>query len=117
MKRPVIFALSLSLCLGSSLALAGAKEAAKPSGNAAAAQVLPGKGKVLETMDTAGYTYVNVDLGGRKVWAAAPQFKVKVGNTVSVPQGLPMSNYYSKTLKRTFDVVYFVESVKVESAK
>ncbi len=118
-KRRQLLALSCSLCLIASLASAGSKEAAKPAGpaNAAAAPALLGKGKVVETMDTAGYTYVHVDVGGKKIWAAAPQFKVKVGNTVSVPEGLPMSNYYSKTLKRTFDLVYFVPVVKVEAAK
>ncbi len=77
-------------------------------------------GKVVETMNAGGYTYVQVDDGSKKIWAAAPQFPVKVGAQVVVPQGMPMTDFYSKTLDRTFEVVYFVADVQVlgsDSAK
>lgn len=78
----------------------------------------PGKsGKVLETMNSGGYTYVQVDTGSEQVWAAAPEFQVKVGDAVIVPEGMPMANYSSPTLNRTFDVVYFVPSVMVGGAE
>ncbi len=74
----------------------------------------PGKtGKVAETMNSGGYTYVQVDTGSESVWAAAPEFAVKVGDPVIVPEGMPMVNYHSKTLDRTFDTVYFVPSIMV----
>jgi hypothetical protein len=94
-------------------------DAVKPSTQTAPAataapQSAPGKsGKVIETMDAAGYTYVQVDTGSEQIWAAAPQFAVKVGDDVIVPEGMPMPNFESKSLKRTFDVVYFVPSVLV----
>lgn len=97
-------------------------EAAKPSAQATPAtptapEAAPGKsGKVLETMDAAGYTYVQVDTGSETFWAAAPQFAVKVGDDVVVPEGMPMPDYHSKTLERTFDMVYFVPSVLVGGA-
>lgn len=68
-------------------------------------------GKVLETMDAGGYTYVHVDNGTEKIWAAAPQFAAKVGEKVTVPEGMPMKDYESKTLNRKFDVVYFVGAI------
>lgn len=68
-------------------------------------------GTVVETMDAAGYTYVYVDDGNEKIWAAAPQFAVSVGDQVMVPEGMAMHNYHSQTLDRDFPVVYFVESV------
>ncbi len=68
-------------------------------------------GKVLETMDAGGYTYVHVDNGTEKIWAAAPQFAIKVGEKVTVPEGMPMKDYESKTLNRKFDVVYFVGAI------
>lgn len=110
----VIFSLSM---------LAGCKEetpapqttqAAKPSAQTAPAvpQQAPGKsGKVLETMDAAGYTYIHVDTGSETFWAAAPQFVVQVGDDVLVPEGMPMPDYHSKTLDRNFDMVYFVPAV------
>jgi hypothetical protein len=73
-------------------------------------------GTVAETMNTAGYTYVKIDTGTEQIWAAAPETQVKVGDTVSVPPGAPMKNYQSKTLNRTFDVVYFVPSINKPGA-
>jgi len=68
-------------------------------------------GTVVETMNAAGYTYVQVDSGTEKIWAAAPAFTVAVGDSVVVPDGMPMTNYHSKTLERDFSVVYFVDSI------
>ena len=71
-------------------------------------------GKVMETMDAARYTYVHVDIGSTQIWAAAPAFTVQVGETVTVPRGLPMTGFYSSSLKRTFDTIYFVNGVHKE---
>lgn len=70
-------------------------------------------GKVLETTNTAGYTYVQVDTGSKKLWAATTQFGVKVGDQVTVAAGAPMAGYHSKSLNRDFDVVYFTGSITV----
>ncbi len=74
-------------------------------------------GKVLETTNTAGYTYVLVDTGAKKLWAAAPAFTVKVGDTAAISGGMPMANYHSKSLNRDFDVVYFTGGVVVNGAQ
>lgn len=68
-------------------------------------------GTVIETMNAATYTYVLVNTGSEKIWAAAPQFPVKVGDQVVIPEGTPMRDYHSKTLNRDFAVVYFVTSI------
>jgi predicted small lipoprotein YifL len=68
-------------------------------------------GTVIETMNAGGYTYVQVETDGEKVWAAAPEFQVKVGDQVVVPEGMPMRNYHSNTLNRDFALVYFVGSI------
>jgi hypothetical protein len=70
-------------------------------------------GIVLESMNAGGYTYVHVDTGTEQIWAAAPQFAVQTGDPVVVPAGMPMSNHHSNTLDRTFETVYFVDSVIV----
>lgn len=93
-----------------------APEAAKPSPQMSqpAEAVSPGKsGKVIETMNAAGYTYVHVDTGKEKFWAAAPEVAVKVGDDVAVPEGMPMPDYESKSLNRKFDLVYFVPALLV----
>jgi hypothetical protein len=67
-----------------------------------------GAGKVLETIDAAGYTYVKMNMDGKIVWAATSQVSFQQGEEVFVPEGMPMYNFRSKSLSRTFDVVYFV---------
>ena len=68
-------------------------------------------GKVTETMDSGGYTYVQVESDGETFWAAAPQFEVEVGQEVVVPDEMPMYNYHSSTLDRTFEMIYFAASI------
>jgi hypothetical protein len=74
-------------------------------------------GIVAENINTAGYTYVLVDTGTGKVWAVAPEVAVKTGDTVTVTGLMPMPNYKSKTLNRTFDFVYFAGSITRKGAQ
>jgi len=73
-------------------------------------------GPVLETLDASRYTYIQVDTGTEKVWAAAPQFQVEVGDHVTFPHGMAMANFHSESLNRDFGKVYFVSAVQVEGA-
>lgn len=97
--------LILTAALMASLRLAVAQD------NAAGAAGF--SGKVVETTNTAGYTYVLVDTGSQKLWGATTQFAVKVGDSVTVAAGAPMANYHSQTLNRSFDLVYFTGSITV----
>jgi hypothetical protein len=92
-------------------------EAEAPPVVLAPADAAPGAGQfisgaIVETMDAAGYTYVLVDTGDQKVWAAGPQTAVKVGENVVLKNGMAMREFHSQALDRTFDVVYFVGSIK-----
>jgi len=73
---------------------------AAPSGNALT-------GKVLETLDAGGYTYVRIQTASGEEWAAVPQTKVVKGSTVTISVQMAMEKFESKTLKRTFDRVLF----------
>ena len=120
MKRAYIVMLA---CLVGTAACSGSARAIEsgetmPQGaDPAAAQVAGAPpqttGKVIETIDAGRYTYIQVDYGEKKIWAAAPHFEVTVGDKVVVPSGVAMMEYHSKILDRTFDVVYFVASVAV----
>jgi hypothetical protein len=70
-------------------------------------------GVVLETMDAGGYTYVHVDTGTEKIWAATRQFQVKVGDQLIIPAGMPMNNFHSNTLNRDFARIYFTSGIRV----
>jgi len=68
-------------------------------------------GTVITTMSSGGYTYMEIEESGEKMWIAAPQFSVKVGDKVGFSQGAWMQNFKSKTLNRTFDKILFVSGV------
>ena len=113
-----IGALALTLAAGCKNEAPKSAEAPKAQAETPAPPASQAKtGTVVETMNAAGYTYVQVDTGSEKIWAAAPEFQVKVGDSVAVPEGMPMPNYHSKTLNRDFDMVYFVPAVMVGGAE
>lgn len=64
-------------------------------------------GTVVETMDASNYTYVRVTTPSGEIWAAATQTKIAVGDKVIVPLTMPMQNFHSATLNRTFPTIYF----------
>jgi len=68
-------------------------------------------GIVADTIKVERYTYVQVDTGKEKIWAATPEFHGKVGDMVVVPEGLVMKNFHSNTLNRDFDLVHFVGTI------
>jgi hypothetical protein len=72
-----------------------------------AKKAIPLSGKVMETMDGGGYTYVLLKNGEEKVWVAAPLMKVTVGQELSLVPGFEMKNFTSKALNRKFDRVIF----------
>ncbi|NTV13260.1 MAG: hypothetical protein HGA96_04930 [Desulfobulbaceae bacterium] len=89
------------------------------TGSAALASAADGQGltgKVVESMDSGGYTYVQIENGGVKTWVAVPKSKIDVGQEVSFSQGSVMHNFESKTLKRKFDSIVFSGGV-IEKAK
>ena len=83
-----------------------------------AAPAQPGgfSGKVLETTNAAGYTYVLVDTGAKKVWAATTQFAVQPGQSVSFGGGEPMVNFHSKSMNRDFPEIYFTGAITVNGS-
>lgn len=90
---------------------AAPQAAAAPSAETAPAKAVNTSGIVTETINAQGYTYVQVESNGEKIWAATPQFAVSEGDMVVIPEGMPMHNYYSQSLDREFELVYFVESI------
>lgn len=68
-------------------------------------------GKVSETMDSGGYTYVNLQKNGKSMWVAVPQMKVTVGQEMSFVPGMVMTDFKSNSLNRTFDAIVFSTGV------
>jgi len=98
---------------GALLLLAGCNESVEEpvADNPALAAPIPDgmvRGTVIETMDSGGYTYVLLETENEQRWVAGQQTTVQVGDIIQTGQGMPMEQFASKTLNRTFDVVYFV---------
>ncbi len=64
-------------------------------------------GTVLETMNAAGYTYIRMATADGEAWAAVPETALSTGEQVRLRGPLPMSNFYSPTLDRSFEMIYF----------
>lgn len=72
------------------------------------------KGKVSQTMNSGGYTYVEAaDDKGQKVWLALPETKVAVGDSIEYPETPPMMNFHSKTLNKTFEKILFIPGIRI----
>ena len=87
-----------------------------PSGKPASTETAPAKpvaradalsGKVLEVIDGGGYTFFSLDKDGEKFWVATPPTTGKAGEELSFQPGIEMRKFKSKSLDRTFDVIYF----------
>jgi len=71
-------------------------------------------GKVLETMQSGGYTYALVETcGGEKRWAAGQQSVVKPDRWVTAAEVLPMQDFEAKSLGRVFDEILFVPRFQI----
>ena len=92
-------------------AAAQASHDVPPPASAPYGSVQTVQGRVLESFDSSGYTYVRVKTDQGEVWAATLAFKVAVGDTVVVPLENPMRNFRSQALKRDFELVYFVSRI------
>ncbi len=73
----------------------------------------PTTGTVTETMVSGGYVYLKLEEQG--IWIATsplPQ-PLSVGDQIEYTGGMEMRNFYSKSLDRTFDVIFFIQNVSL----
>jgi hypothetical protein len=80
--------------------------------NTAQSTVEPLSGKVLQTMDSGGYTYLHIQKkDGEKTWVAVAATPIAVGSQVTFKGGMEMRDFESKSLKRKFDSIIFADAV------
>jgi hypothetical protein len=94
------------------VAALGCRKSAPPAANMDAmaanqAQSNGIKGILLERLDVPSYSYLHIKTGAQEVWAAVPTSTVARGSEVTVVNPMPMKDFKSQALNRTFDVVYF----------
>lgn len=73
------------------------------------------KATVLQTVDADIYTYIEAKgEDGKIVWMALPKTSVAKGANIEYPTTMPpITNFSSKTLKRTFDSIYFIQGINI----
>jgi hypothetical protein len=88
--------------------VASAMPEMKPQAETTAPAAAPIAGKILEFMNSSGYTYLLLqDADGFKDWVAIPELYVTVGDEVELQPGVQMGEFKSKPLNRTFDRIIF----------
>ncbi|MBX3617772.1 hypothetical protein [Nitrosomonas sp.] len=83
-------------------------------GAASSEKMTDNEGIVVDFMDAAGYTYMELQNSGHKFWIAAPTTQVNKGDHIRFSQSMVMTNFTSKTLNRTFGTIIFVSSTEVK---
>jgi len=68
-----------------------------------------GHGTVAETIDAGSYIYLRLE--EEDTWIATTPVAVSMGDRIKYDNGMEMRDFYSKTLDRTFDSIFFVQSV------
>lgn len=110
--KTIISAAAAAAAVALLLALSGCTESAsdKAADDPLLAAPVPDgmvRGTVAETMDVAGYTYVLIDTDGQQLWIAGPETPVEVGDVVQASTRMPMMDFWSDSLEREFDILYF----------
>lgn len=80
---------------------------AAPADPADAAAVGSIAGPVVEHLDAGEYVYLRIKTDKGDVWAAVPRTPIENGTEVTMSNPMPMTNFESSALKRTFALVYF----------
>lgn len=86
-----------------------------------AAAPAPGEplvGVIAERLEAPGYSYLRLTREGQaELWVAVPTVTLEVGTKVSISDAMPMENFESKTLGRTFPLVMFASGAHVVGAE
>lgn len=64
-----------------------------------------------EVLQTKQYTYINGKENGKYIWVAVTKIEAKIGAKYYFVGGLPMANFKSKELNRTFNEVLFADNI------
>jgi hypothetical protein len=105
MKILLLVIMTFALQLHAPLMLAADTETGTDSGSTT--------GIVAETLESGGYIYLKLKEQG--TWVATSSITVSTGDQIQYYGGMEMRNFYSKTLARTFESIFFVGTVNVLS--
>lgn len=93
--------LAILMYVAVSCAWAGEAPAANPSATGTV------RGKVLEVKDVENFTYLRLKTQDGETWAAIIKAPVKVGDAIEIEHAIVMTDFESKSLKKTFPSIIF----------
>jgi hypothetical protein len=67
--------------------------------------------EVAEVIQGSTYTYIRAKENSGEFWMAISKQEVQSGEVYFYSEGLPMQNFHSKEVDRTFDEIYFVSEI------
>jgi hypothetical protein len=67
--------------------------------------------EVAEVIQGSSYTYLKVKENMAEKWMAVSRQEVQPGSVYYYDEALPMSNFHSKEIDRTFEEIFFVNSI------
>ena len=74
------------------------------------------KGKVLEVVDSGSFIFILLDRGEKQTWATVPTVDVKVGEEVTLLYANIFSNFHSKSMNRSFEVLILSSGIEGKSS-
>lgn len=121
MKKKIIMIGMISLLTSTTFFLtsAGFLPAADEKSTAGKQAAGPGQvkethtGRVISTMESGGYTYIQFEEKGKKLWVACPVTVVDEGEIIKFYRPLVIRDFYSRSLDRKFEIIFFAGSVVV----
>jgi hypothetical protein len=72
---------------------------------------------VISTINVPQFTYIEAMQDKKTIWLATSSTTLKKGDVIRFDDGAIMENFYSKTLKRNFPSILFVNRVVVSGDK
>ena len=74
------------------------------------------EGVVLETLDSGGYTYMQIeDVSKNKHWVAVTRVAIEKGVEVRLTEEMRAAKFESKSLNRTFDSIIFASNLQTRT--
>ena len=83
------------------------------TGGTVPAGPLESGGRVLEALPTSRYVILQVEGDEGPVWLATGAVEVAEGDSIRWGTSVPMDDFYSQTLDRTFDQIRLVNGIQV----
>lgn len=75
--------------------------------------VMAEEAKVVSSISTLSYTFVEIIRDSKSLWLAADVIQLKPDDRIRFEEGIMMTNFHSSDLERTFPAMTFVDKVAV----